>query len=294
MRDTRTRLKFKFEGDNTPIVIQPPCYPASKTVKKRKSLVSATPLSIAFFSTSIVQDFLDSPDAEEDTRSSHEYLNDLEEEYQAKALLAKSKRLFKKGTQRFNSAKAIDQTECHKCGKKDFEAKYNKVKAKLSLLSSSALASNSLLCKTKGLVAKTYEWDEEEVSLDENKGIEVKALMVLSNEERVFVGKESVSNDEWVKISIQKCISEQIHTQKKKIMRIDQLTKDTSNSRPKDLVFVKSLADNSNASITSSNKTRLSKAKDSTLPNHDTGKVPLDESRRNMTNPLVAVWKRTI
>ncbi|GKE53117.1 hypothetical protein Tco_1488273 [Tanacetum coccineum] len=72
-------------------------------------------------------------------------------------------------------------------------------------------------------------------------------------------------------------------------MRIDQLTKDTSNSRPKDLVFVKSLADNSNASITSSNKTRLSKAKDSTLPNHDTGKVPLDESRRNMTNPLVII-----
>ncbi|GKC34053.1 hypothetical protein Tco_1046437 [Tanacetum coccineum] len=35
------------------------------------------------------KDFQDSPDDEEDTRSSHEYLNDLEEEYQAKALLAK-------------------------------------------------------------------------------------------------------------------------------------------------------------------------------------------------------------
>ncbi|GJR20200.1 retrovirus-related pol polyprotein from transposon TNT 1-94 [Tanacetum coccineum] len=38
----------------------------------------------------------DSPDDEEDTRSSQEYLNDLEEEYQARALLAKSKRFFKK------------------------------------------------------------------------------------------------------------------------------------------------------------------------------------------------------
>ncbi|GKE86969.1 hypothetical protein Tco_1560711 [Tanacetum coccineum] len=55
-------------------------------------------------------DFQDSPDDEEDTRSSHEYLNDLEEEYQARALLAKSKRFFKKCTQRFNSAKATDQT----------------------------------------------------------------------------------------------------------------------------------------------------------------------------------------
>ncbi|GJV71728.1 hypothetical protein Tco_1491723 [Tanacetum coccineum] len=86
--------------------------------KKEKTLVSATPLSTAFFSTSIVQDIQDSLDDEEDTRSNQEYLNDLEEEYQARALLAKSKRFFKKGTQRFSSAKATDQTECHKCGKR--------------------------------------------------------------------------------------------------------------------------------------------------------------------------------
>ncbi|GJR21500.1 retrovirus-related pol polyprotein from transposon TNT 1-94 [Tanacetum coccineum] len=64
--------------------------------EKNKSLISATPLSTAFFSSSIVQDFQDSPDDEEDTRSSHEYLNDQEEEYQARAFLAKSKRFFKK------------------------------------------------------------------------------------------------------------------------------------------------------------------------------------------------------
>nr|GEV02902.1 hypothetical protein [Tanacetum cinerariifolium] len=68
--------------------------------EKNKSLVSVIPLLTAFFSTSIVQDFQDSPDDEEDTRSSHEYLNDLEKEYQARDLLAKSKRFFKKGTQR--------------------------------------------------------------------------------------------------------------------------------------------------------------------------------------------------
>nr|GEV76269.1 retrovirus-related Pol polyprotein from transposon TNT 1-94 [Tanacetum cinerariifolium] len=64
---------------------------------KNKSLAPATPLSTAFFSTSIVQDFQDSPDVEENTRSSHEYLNDLEDEYQARAILAKSKRFFKNG-----------------------------------------------------------------------------------------------------------------------------------------------------------------------------------------------------
>nr|GEY20298.1 retrovirus-related Pol polyprotein from transposon TNT 1-94 [Tanacetum cinerariifolium] len=216
----------------------------------------------------------DSPNDEEDTRSSHEYINDLEEEYKARALLSKSKRFFKKDTQRFNSAKATDQTECHKCTKnghftrecwfssfisitlttktyqssqhklelrltKDFEAKYNKVKAKLALLSSSASASNAITVKNKGLIIETYEWDEEDVSLYDNEEIEVKALMELANEERVFVSKESASNGEWVKISIQK-----------------------------------SSASNSNMSITSGNKPRLSEAEDLTLVNHDT----VDES----------------
>ncbi|GJU56964.1 hypothetical protein Tco_1234730 [Tanacetum coccineum] len=64
-----------------------------------------------------------SPDDEEDTRSSQEYMDSLEEEYQARALLAKSKRFFKKGTQRFSSAKATDQTECHKCDRMGYFAR---------------------------------------------------------------------------------------------------------------------------------------------------------------------------
>ncbi|GJW02119.1 retrovirus-related pol polyprotein from transposon TNT 1-94 [Tanacetum coccineum] len=108
----------------------------------------------------------DSPDDEEDTRSSHEYLNDLEEEYQARALLAKSKRFFKKGTHRPT---------------KDFEAKYNQVKAKLALLSSNAPASKASMVKNKGLIAEAYEWDEEEVSSDNNEMVEVKVLMALAD-----------------------------------------------------------------------------------------------------------------
>ncbi|GJX39368.1 hypothetical protein Tco_0252671 [Tanacetum coccineum] len=216
--------------------------------KKNKSLVSAIPLSTAFFSTSIVQDFQDSPDDEEDTRSSHEYLNDLEEEYQARDLLAKSK----SSSQHKPELRPI----------KDFKAKYNKIKAKLALLSSSASASNSSSGKNKGLIVETYEWDKEEVSSNENEAIKFKALM---------------------------CISEQIPTQKKKILGINQLTEDTSSFGPKDLVFIKSSTDNSNVSITSSKKPRLSKAKDYTLPNHNTGKVPSNESQRNTTDPSVVV-----
>ncbi|GJU39956.1 retrovirus-related pol polyprotein from transposon TNT 1-94 [Tanacetum coccineum] len=360
--------------------------------EKKKSLVSVTPLSTTFISTSTVQDFQDSHDIEDDTRSNQEYIDDLEEEYQAKALLAKSKRFFKKGTQRFSGAKATGQSEYHKCGRKghfargcfsktlvpsfsspfqnntqtrftspsqhkpelrpnkDFEAKYNKVKARLALLSSGASASNSTQVKNKGLITKTYEWDEEEVSSDENEVDEVKVLMALTDDERVAVGKESAKNGEWVKISMKKvhtllemednddrkyfldylcidlnyveeqrnnilskhrdivhelntckeqlivlkqakldfltmqhvnteilkknqnlrkelkeltnitetwfnssnkvnqCISEQIPTQKKRILRVDQLTEDPSSSGQKDVVFVKSSADDTKVS----------------------------------------------
>nr|GFA60161.1 hypothetical protein [Tanacetum cinerariifolium] len=150
------------------------------------------------------KDFQNSSDDEEDTKSSHEFLDDLEEEYQARAILAKSKRFFKNGTQRFSSANATDQSECHKYGKKgqftrdcwskssfssyqspiqpktlspsqhkpklrptkDFEAKYNKVKDKLALLSSSSSASKASMVKNKGLIVEAHEWHEEEVSSD--------------------------------------------------------------------------------------------------------------------------------
>ncbi|GJU51904.1 retrovirus-related pol polyprotein from transposon TNT 1-94 [Tanacetum coccineum] len=163
-------------------------------------------------------------DDEEDTRSSYEYLNNLEEEYQARDLLAKSKRFFKKGTQRFSSAKATDQTECHKC---------------------------------------------EEMLSDNNEMVEVKVLMALA-EENNTVSKERARNGEWVKIFMRKCISEQIPSKKKRILGVDQLTEDPSSSGQKDLVFVKSLADDTKVSIPGVKRPWLSEAEGFILPNHDT------------------------
>ncbi|GJT73582.1 hypothetical protein Tco_1032868 [Tanacetum coccineum] len=148
--------------------------------------------------------------------------------------------------------------------------------------------------------------DEEEMLFDDNEATKVKALMALTDEERVSVSKKSAYNGEWVKISIQKVHTllemkddddrnsfldyfEQIPTQKKKILGIDQLTKDTSSSGPKDLVFVKSSTNNSEVSITDYNKSKLSRAKDFTLSNHDTGKVPSNESKRNTIDHSVVV-----
>nr|GFD55804.1 hypothetical protein [Tanacetum cinerariifolium] len=71
---------------------------------------------------------------------------------------------------------------------KDFKAKYNKVKAKLDLLSLSASTSKTVTVKNKGLITEAYEWDTEEVSSDDNEMVEVKVLMALA-EENDDIGK---------------------------------------------------------------------------------------------------------
>ncbi|GKC13726.1 hypothetical protein Tco_1010508 [Tanacetum coccineum] len=71
--------------------------------------------------------------------------------------------------------------------------------------------------------------------------------------------------------------------------RVDQLTEDPSSSGQKDLVFVKSSADDTKVSIPGVERPWLSEAEGFILPNHDTGRILPAESQRNTTDPLVAV-----
>ncbi|GKC77490.1 hypothetical protein Tco_1128264, partial [Tanacetum coccineum] len=54
----------------------------------------------------------------------------------------------------------------------------------------------SSMVKNKGLVAEAYEWDEEDVSSDDNEMVKVKVLMALADDENVVIGKESAKNGE--------------------------------------------------------------------------------------------------
>nr|GEU38452.1 hypothetical protein [Tanacetum cinerariifolium] len=209
------------------------------------------------------KDYQDSPDDEEDTKSNQEYMNDLEEEYQARALLAKYKRLFKK-------------------------AKHNKVKAKLDLLSSSALAPTSSSGKNKGLIAKTYDWVEEEVSYYDNEVTEVKALMALAAKERVSVGKESARNGKWIKISMKKIytlLEMEDNDDRKSFLDyicidLNYVEEQRNNLMLKHKNLVQELNTYKEQLLVLNNKPKLSEAKDSTMSNHDTGKhhlSPLDK-----------------
>ncbi|GKA84824.1 hypothetical protein Tco_0806478, partial [Tanacetum coccineum] len=165
-----------------------------------------------------------------------------------------------------------------------------------------ASSSKSAQVRNQGLVAEAYEWDEEDVSSDDNKMVEVKVIMALTNDESGVVGKEIAKNGIWVKISIRKhentkilkdnetlrkelkeltyiietwlnisnkvnqCISEQIPNQKRKIVGADQLTEETFNSGQKDL---------------------LSEVKGLILPNYDTGRILPSGSQVNVTDSSV-------
>ncbi|GJZ64709.1 hypothetical protein Tco_0621130 [Tanacetum coccineum] len=274
---------------------------------------------------------------------------------------------------------------------KDFEVKYNKVKAKLALLSSNGSFSKSSSAKNKGLIAEAYEWDIEEVSSDDNEMVEVKVLMALADDENVVVGKESTRIGEWVNITMRKvhtlldmednddrksfleylyidlnyveeqrnnilskhrnivqelttckeqllllkqakldfltmqhvnteilnenksleielkeltkiietwlnssnkvnqCICEQIPNQKKRILGLDQLTKDSSSSGQTNLVFVRSLADDTSVFIPCVERPWLTDVEGRILPNHDTGRILPPESQVIVTNPSAVI-----
>ncbi|GJY58732.1 hypothetical protein Tco_0458624 [Tanacetum coccineum] len=88
---------------------------------------------------------------------------------------------------------------------KDYKAEYKKMKAKLALLEASPLSSQNpktFQPKNKGLVTETFDWDEEEVS-DEEEVTQVKVLMALVDDE-LTVGKSHARNGEWVDKTMRK------------------------------------------------------------------------------------------
>ncbi|GJY75624.1 retrovirus-related pol polyprotein from transposon TNT 1-94 [Tanacetum coccineum] len=60
------------------------------------------------------------------------------------------------------------------------------------------------MVKNKVLVAEAYEWDEDDVSSDDNDMTKVKVLIALANDENFAVGKESARKGEWVNIFMRK------------------------------------------------------------------------------------------
>ncbi|GKD55731.1 retrovirus-related pol polyprotein from transposon TNT 1-94, partial [Tanacetum coccineum] len=159
----------------------------------------STTISTAFFSNNVIQNFQENSDDEVNERSSEEYLKDLDIEFYKRALLENSKCHFakdcfsktskpsykspvtgyssvSKGFQPKFTLKLIQSSQnsisqADPKAQKDYKAEYKRLKAKITLLEANPSSSQNpktFQPKNKGLVAETFDWDEEEVSDDED------------------------------------------------------------------------------------------------------------------------------
>ncbi|GJW69674.1 retrovirus-related pol polyprotein from transposon TNT 1-94 [Tanacetum coccineum] len=85
---------------------------------------------------------------------------------------------------------------------KDYKVKYKGLKAEIVVLTQriDAMSNGN---SEKGLVAKSYDWDDESVSSDEEGVITVKAFMAIADEE-LPVGRTDARSGQWVDITMKK------------------------------------------------------------------------------------------
>ncbi|GJV31284.1 retrovirus-related pol polyprotein from transposon TNT 1-94 [Tanacetum coccineum] len=175
------------------------------------------------------------------------------------------------------------------------------IKAKLAHLSSGASTSKSSLVKNKDLITEAYEWDEEDVSSNDNETVEVKVLMALADDESGAVGKESVRNDEWNKeinlVLKNRDLVQELNTCKERLLvlkqaKLDFLTmyhvnteilKENQNLRKE----LKELTTVTETWLNTSNK--LFEVEGFNLSNHDTGRIIPSESQVKVTDSSVNV-----
>ncbi|GKB08436.1 hypothetical protein Tco_0836720 [Tanacetum coccineum] len=160
--------------------------------------------------------------SKEDERSSEEYLRDLNIEFHERSLLENSKCHFAKDcfsktsepsyksvskdfkpkfTPKLIQSSQSSSSQADPKIQKDYKAEYRKMKTKLALIEGSPSTSQTpktFQPKNKGLVAETFDWDEEEVS-DDEEVTKVKALMALADDE-LTAGKNHARNGEWIDI----------------------------------------------------------------------------------------------
>ncbi|GJS40090.1 retrovirus-related pol polyprotein from transposon TNT 1-94 [Tanacetum coccineum] len=139
--------------------------------------------------------------------------------------------------------------------KHEINAKYKKMKAKLALLEASPSSSHNpktFQPKNKGLVAETFDWDEEEVSDEEEvtRGqakldvvtfqIQNTKLTKLNHALQEQLKKEKKINEKWLTSSkkVSQCISEQIPHQKKKVLGGELFTESSSKMNENENLFV--------------------------------------------------------
>ncbi|GJV66222.1 hypothetical protein Tco_1477050 [Tanacetum coccineum] len=134
-------------------------------------------------------------DVEEDLRSSSEFIADLNVEYHERALLANQKRFYKRYGRVGYARKPMDKSnEICFASKKIITKKIDAMSKGKS---------------EKGLVAESFDWDEESVSSEDEGTTKIKAFMAIAEEEP-SVGKADARSGHYEKVTLGQLLSEQV------------------------------------------------------------------------------------
>ncbi|GKA38186.1 retrovirus-related pol polyprotein from transposon TNT 1-94 [Tanacetum coccineum] len=124
-------------------------------------------------------------DVEEDQRTSNAFLADLNTEYHERALLANQKRFYKRSGRVGSTMKPIDKTKETCFAWKSKKGKNDKGKY------------------VKGLIAESFDWDEESVSSKDEGTTRIRAFMAIAKDEP-SVGKADARSEDQRKNMVNK------------------------------------------------------------------------------------------
>ncbi|GKA51667.1 hypothetical protein Tco_0744863 [Tanacetum coccineum] len=139
-------------------------------------------------------------DVEEDQRTNNEFMADLNAEYYERALLANQKRFYKRSGR---------NTGNHQ---KDYKGKYKGLKIEMAVLTKriddltkgkSEKGKNEKGMSEKGLIAESFNWDDESVSLEDERTTKIRVFMTIAEDEP-SVGKADARSGQWVDITMKK------------------------------------------------------------------------------------------
>ncbi|GKE91647.1 hypothetical protein Tco_1572742, partial [Tanacetum coccineum] len=162
--------------------------------------------------------------------------------------------------------------------------------------------------KNKGLVAETFDWDEEEVSDDEEE-TQVKVLMALADD-KLSVGKNHACNGGWIDITMKKEQRLNLLSKYNKIVfeldkcrydllalkqaKLEALTESSSENDANDNPFVPASLDYDHERIPKSKDWVKRLNPDSKLPNFNTGRILVLKSETvNKASPSFEVMTLT-
>nr|GEV24569.1 retrovirus-related Pol polyprotein from transposon TNT 1-94 [Tanacetum cinerariifolium] len=144
----------------------------------------------------------------------------------------------------------IQRSQADPIAQKDYKAEYKRLKAKITLLEANPSSSQNpktFQPKNNGLVAETFDWDEDELLVLKQAKLDATTFQIQNTELTMLnhalqdqLKEDKKINEKWLTSSkkVSQCINEQIPLQKKKVLGGELFTDSSSKINENENLFV--------------------------------------------------------